>query len=428
MLLCVVVLCWTFNHAFKLLPQLHSVVSTRRTETLGMSALASTPGTTEIVGGAATFLPKYRSAPTTARSVFGRKLTQENRKYMAEGIKFREEYLKLRLLTKEEEATAGKFSAAGARLERIKNFVEGRLSRRITDQEWANACKLEVDELHNYLNMAESARNRLVQHNLRLVDFWAIRLIEHSAGGKKISYFELVLQGIMGLRRAAELYDGRIRFHKYSQGFILNALYEGMTVLRPGSFLPHKTLMLNYRALRAQTRLYEELQRTPTEQEIAATLGVGVERLRSAMSDAKQKNEVVSADTRLAAQSGVGQEANLVTYLDLFLKAGQGMGGEYSSEQSVWQAEFQSALDCLTPTERRTLSLRYGLFPGDTAQSARTIEHTAELMCQTPEGVRKTIVRAMEKLRESPLAAVLEAGPPQMPVETTNGRVGVTVY
>ncbi|KAJ1421906.1 hypothetical protein B484DRAFT_452588 [Ochromonadaceae sp. CCMP2298] len=363
--------------------------------------------------------PAYKSAPTSTRALMGTKLTSNNKKYMDVGLKFRSQYTKMRLLTEEEEMTAGKFSSVGQRLDRIKTFVESRLGRSVTDDEWAAACKLSTEELREYVKMAAASRTRLVQHNIRLVDYWARRLIEFSAGGKEVSYYELVTEGVIGLTKAAEKYDGRGRFVKYAVPYIMHELYKGMTTLREGSFLSHKNMMLCYRAFRAQAKLYETLQRNPTDQEVASSLGVSASRLRGVMDDARTKKKVVSAQTQLG-----GNDENLVTYLDLFLNAAQN-SGEINSEKTVWQAEFQSALECLSPIERRTLSLRYGLFPGCVP---RSIEHTAELMCSSPEGVRKIILRAMEKLRSDPRASVLQQGPPLQAVETTNGRTSVMAY
>ena len=55
-----------------------------------------------------------------------------------------------------------------------------------------------------------------------------------------------------------------------------------------------------------------------------------------------------------------------------------------------FQIEFRQALDdCLSPIEKRTLSIRYGLSDGN----VRTVRHTADLMCISSEAVRKIINR-----------------------------------
>jgi DNA-directed RNA polymerase specialized sigma subunit len=64
------------------------------------------------------------------------------------------------------------------------------------------------------------------QHNLRLVDFWARRLLEHSKVARDISYYELVTEGVLGLTKAAENFDGRGSFIRYAQPFVRGQLYR----------------------------------------------------------------------------------------------------------------------------------------------------------------------------------------------------------
>ena len=177
---------------------------------------------------------KYLISPSTPRHEISAKFTVSNKKYLDVGLKLRSQYTKLKLLTADEEIIAAKFSQVGKKLDMIKKYMENKLQRTITIDEWAKACKLNIAQLSMYRDMAHSARNKLVQHNIRLVDFWTIRLIEHSKNAKQISYYELLSEGIIGLRKAADLYDGSTRFIKYAKVFILSELYRGMTTLRPG--------------------------------------------------------------------------------------------------------------------------------------------------------------------------------------------------
>ena len=123
-----------------------------------------------------------------------------------------------RTLTEEEENTAGKFSQVGKRIELARKQLTKKLGRDPTEEEWAVACQMDSPEqLLVYLNLAMQARNRLVQHNIRIVDHWARRLIQHSTAGKDVSYYELVAEGLIGLTKAAECYmPGRVRFYTHA--------------------------------------------------------------------------------------------------------------------------------------------------------------------------------------------------------------------
>jgi DNA-directed RNA polymerase sigma subunit (sigma70/sigma32) len=126
---------------------------------------------------------------------------------------------------------------------------------------------------------------------------------------------------------------------------------------------------------------------------------------------------MLSADTIISTQNQ--QLNNKNTLLDCFLTT-DSIDFSTSTSTNAWKIEFYQALnECLTPTEQRTLSLRYGLSDGTT----RSVEHTAELMCLTPEGIRKIIIRAMNKLKKSSWSKMLEEGPPKVaPVATIDGK------
>jgi len=121
---------------------------------------------------------------------------------------FRRKYAKLRFLTLDEEMPAGRFSHMGKRLNTVRDRLYTKLGREPTHEEWATACRLGISDLHNYLDVSRKSQNRLVSHNIRLVDFWVRKLMEYSLAAKEISYFDLVVEGLVGLRKAAESFDG----------------------------------------------------------------------------------------------------------------------------------------------------------------------------------------------------------------------------
>ena len=370
--------------------------------------------------------PHYATAPVSSRWEFGRKLTVQNKQYSDMGIKLRKSYTKLRQLTRDEEITAGKFSNVGRRMDKIHKILSDRLGRSPTDTEWAEACKINVGELEAYQKVAKSARNRLVQHNMRIVDFWVRRIIEHSKAAKDISYYELVTEGVKGLSEASEKYDGRGPFIKYAQHFVRAELYKGLTVLKPGSFAiaqNTKAAMVYLRTRKAFKILLEELGRDPTDVEIASYLtstglNVSADTLQWARDVVNVK--IISAETKVTEAGDAGTDT-LTTYLDLYLKADQ---TNFSTEALMWKVDFNAALDCLNPQERRTIAIRYGLMDG----RPRTVERTAALMCMSSEAVRLIIIAGMNKLRQSEHADFLLEGPPQAPVTTTNGKMGAIAY
>ena len=376
-----------------------------------------------------TVKPQYMTKPLSSRSEFTGKLTAANRKNFETGYKFREQYVKFRLLSLDEEKVAGKFSIVGRRLDSVRKALETELGREPTKDEWAMGCKLTKDELQTYRDLSKTARRRLVQHNFRLVDFWARRLIEHTKGAQEISYYELFTEGVVGLMSAAERYDGRGAFIKFAQPHVRHELYKGMTRLRPGSFLSHNTMMTSFRAKRAADRLEVSLGRPPTQQEVAKELKIAVRTLQAELGVVALKKTVISANSgtdngssdRQGSEStqagGKSSEFGMArTYLDILQRPDSSV---FATDNLQWKIEFNQALEVLTPIERRTLSIRYGLTDG----KPLSIERVGELMCLSSEGIRKIILRSLEKLRESSYRTILEQGPPSMPTSSDfNGR------
>lgn len=345
------------------------------------------------------YKPHHLCTPLSDRNKLGQKLTWQNKRYLDLGLKLRSKYVKLKLLTEKEEIVAGRFSHVGKRLETIQKTLHKRLSREPTAAEWAKAAGLSSDQLELYLSLANRARNRLVQHNIRMVDHLVRGLLEHTNGGKEVSYYELVTEGIKGLTKAAENYDGRVRFYYYAQVFIRADLYRGLTRLRPGCLASHYSVLFSNKAKRVKFQLQATLNRKPSDEEIASELKVKVETLVSLRSEATKR--VVSPDFIYKDASEDGRLP--VSYFDLYMK-------NNDIDSIFWKSDFYDALSgCLSPIEKRVLDIRFGLIDGNT----KSVERTAALMCLSAEGTRKIVIRALEKLRKSSSIDSLFAGRPK---------------
>jgi hypothetical protein len=142
-------------------------------------------------------LKKNSNNAVSSNEEIGKFLTTSNRKYSDLGLNLRSAYKNLRLLTENEESVAGKCSSVGKRLEKIRKKLTKHLERQPTNLEWAEASKLTTYQLELYLNIANRARNRLVQHNIRMVDYCVRKIIEYSHAANDISYYELVVEGFI---------------------------------------------------------------------------------------------------------------------------------------------------------------------------------------------------------------------------------------
>jgi RNA polymerase sigma factor FliA len=143
-------------------------------------------------------------------------------------------------------------------------------------------------------NAKTSNRDRVVLEHLPLVKAIAIRVHENLP--VHVDLDDLVHAGILGLFDAATKYnpEKKVAFSSYAKHRIKGAILDSLRQLDWAS----RDLRRRHKQLEAATReLASELQRNPTEQEVAQRLGVDVERWRQMMLDMRSVG-LISANTR----------------------------------------------------------------------------------------------------------------------------------
>lgn len=355
-------------------------------------------------------------------------LTPENRVNADVGIKVRTEYVKSRLLTEVEEMLAGRTSSMGKKLELVRKVLKKELNRDPSYEEWAAKCGITKPQLESYINASFQARNLLVLHNMRLVDYLVRGILESSSKAtKSLSYFELVTEGIIGLTQAAENYDGRCRFATYSHFWIRSAIYKCISRLQPGSMVSHHTASLNNKLKKTSYAFKQEFNREPTDAELCKELKWTSSYLTIIRDRATKKitsaEKSFSSDQIKTGQHGLQQKVSQ-NYFDLDIVPPQSADTS-NINNLIWSANFKTALNILEPHERRVLGLRYGFIDG----MARTIPLTAELMCVSEESIRLTTIKALEKLKSyEPSNDILLNGKPDLAVSTLDSKITAKMY
>ena len=243
---------------------------------MALTEWESLPASSQVTGSPKEFAPSYYKKPLKPRAF----LNKFQKKDKDTGTNLRIKYLKLRLLTREEEISAGKFSVVGKKLEANKKALCVMLGREPSIDEWAQCCNLSVEQLTLYIMQAMKARRKLVQHNMRMVDHYSRRILEFVKEASEVSYVELVAEGLIGLTKAAENYNGQGTFYDYAAFYVRSSLYQGLSRLRPGHMSSHAVVMFCAKANKAQIFLYNRLKRKPTDEELAAFMRVKVDTLK----------------------------------------------------------------------------------------------------------------------------------------------------
>ena len=227
----------------------------------------------------------------------------------------------------------------------------------------------------------QAAKNRMIESNLRLVVSNAKRY-----RGLGLPFLDLIQEGILGLIRAAEKFDHRkgFKFSTYATWWIRQAMQRGLQQHSRTIRLPvHVGQELN-RVRSAERRLTTELGRDPTAEEVAARTDLTVERLEDLRSSERVP---ISLETPVG-ETGEAEFGQL-------LPSDQPTPHEEVAVR-LEEASIRRALDCLDPTAKRVIELRFGLGGGEPLALREVARHTG----LSPEGVRKLERRALGRLAE----------------------------
>ena len=274
--------------------------------------------------------------------------------------------------------------------DRSEELVE-KLGRRPNIAELAEDFGCSEQQLKLKLRKARAAKRRMIRSNLRLVVSIAKRYLNRG-----VPFLDLIQEGALGLNRAAEKFDPDkgYKFSTYAywwirQGITRTIANDARTIRLP----IHVVEKLN-KLKKASRELRKELQRTPTEQEIADALDITPEQLR-ALQQVQRKS--LSLNHRV----GKGEDTELMELLE----DDNSTSPESKISESMMRQEISDVLtEVLSEREKEIIALRYGLTTGET----HTLEEVGRIFQLSRERVRQIQTKAMRKLRRPQVASRLK--------------------
>jgi RNA polymerase sigma factor (RpoD-like family) len=278
-----------------------------------------------------------------------------------------------------------------SKAEAASEKLQKELGRKPNRQELVEKLKISEAEFTQKLHEGRTAKRRMIRSNLRLVVSIAKRYLNRG-----VPFLDLIQEGALGLNRATEKFDPDkgYKFSTYAywwirQGITRTIANDARTIRLP----IHIVEKLN-KLKKAHRDLRRDLQRNPSEQELADALDVTVDQLRSLQ-------QVRRRSLSLNHRVGKGEDTELMELLE----DSSTQTPESKISENMMRQEITSVLgEVLTEREKDIITLRYGLATGET----HTLEEVGGIFNLSRERVRQIQTKAMRKLRRPQVAARLK--------------------
>ncbi len=296
---------------------------------------------------------------------------------------------RIRLLRPDEEIELARKIADLLQLEELAAQFESDHGHFPDTKEWAVLVDMPLVKFRRRLMLGRRAKEKMVQSNLRLVVSIAKKYMNRG-----LSFQDLIQEGSLGLIRAAEKFDHEkgYKFSTYATWWIRQAITRAIADQSRTIRLPVHLYETISRIKKTTKTLSQEFGRKPTEEEIAESMEMTIEKLRFI---AKSAQLPISLETPI----GKEEDSRLGDFIEADIE-----NPEQDVAKNLLREDLEGVLATLSPRERDVLRLRYGLDDG----RMKTLEEIGQIFDVTRERIRQIEAKALRKLRHPNRNGVLK--------------------
>lgn len=251
----------------------------------------------------------------------------------------------------------------------------GKIPLLTADEELALAKKVVAGD--------KRAKDKMAEANMRLVVSIAKRYV-----GRGLDLLDLIQEGNTGLLRAVEKFDPDkgFKFSTYATWWIRQAITRAIADQARTIRIPVHMVETINKLLRTQRRLTQDLNREPTNEEIAEAMELDVEKVEHIM---KIKQDISSLDASV-------RDDEEDSVLGDFIEDEDTVTPEESATGQLLKEQVKGLLGSLSEREQKILRLRFGLEDGKN----HTLEEVGQEFSVTRERIRQIEAKALAKLKK----------------------------